>query len=97
MRRVEALTGWGGAPSWIEVEGDVGAIGPEDGSADVAEIPIVILRVHAATSPDEEGEMEAPPSRIGLRVLWLEPTCAFTIAQATALRDALDAAIEGTD
>jgi hypothetical protein len=97
MRRVECLTGWGGGVTYFEVEGDLGSIGPEDGGPEgYVEIPIVIVRLHAACSP-EEAEMEAAPSRIGMNVLWLEPTCAMSLEQAKALRDALDAATEGSD
>jgi hypothetical protein len=94
MRRVECLTGWGNGPTWFEVEGDVG-IADADGMEEV-EIDIVIIRLHAATSSGV-AECEAPPARIGMSVEWLEPTCALSLEQARALRDALDAAIDGRD
>lgn len=96
MIRVEALTGWGGGPSWFEVEGDASLIGPEDGgSPDLDEIDVVIVRLHAATSP-EETEAEAAPARVGMKITWVEPTVALSVPQARALRDAIDHEIGGS-
>ena len=90
MRLIECLTGWGGGPSWFEVEADVGVADDDN------EVDIVIIRLHTSTSP-EEAELEVAPARIGMLVTWLEPTCAMTIPQARALRDALDDAINGIE
>lgn len=91
MRRVECLTGWGGGETYFEVESDLG-IDDDDNDA-----PVVIVRLHAATSPGQETDAEAAPARIGFSLSWVEPTCAMTLAQARELSDALDAAIGGIE